>query len=70
MAIFFYKGLTRNPEVGNMPIWVLAKIWRLQEVRNIKLVPNVSNEILLNAAKCKGIVAVTELLRKKQRRKV
>ena len=22
MTIFFYKGLTRNPEIGNTPVWV------------------------------------------------
>ena len=21
--IFFYKGLTRNPEIGNNPVWVI-----------------------------------------------
>ena len=33
MTIFFYKGLTRNPEIGNTPVWVLANIWRLGWVR-------------------------------------
>ena len=28
-AIFFYKGLTRNPEIRNTPAWVLPNIWRL-----------------------------------------
>ena len=26
MTIFFYKGLTRNPEIGNTPVWVLLEI--------------------------------------------
>ena len=34
MAISFYKGLTRNPEIGNTPIWVLLNIWRLGRARN------------------------------------
>ena len=29
MIIFFYKGLTRNPKVGDSPFWVLPNIWRL-----------------------------------------
>ena len=52
MTIFFYKGLTRNPEIGNTPVWVLPNIWRLGRVRNTKFGTNVSNKMLLNAAKC------------------
>ena len=29
MTIYFYKGLTRNPENENTPAWVLPKISRL-----------------------------------------
>ena len=54
MAIFFYKGLTRNPEIGNTPIWVFSNIWRLGQIRDTKFGTNVSNKILLNAAKCQG----------------
>ena len=54
MTIFFYKGLTRNPEIGNTPVWVLPNIWRLGRVRDTKFGTNVSNEMLLNAAKCQG----------------
>ena len=52
--ISFYKGLTRNPEIGNSPVWVLLNIWRLGQVRNTKFCTNISNKILLNAAKCQG----------------
>ena len=52
MTIFFCKGLTRNPEIGNTTVWVLPNIWRLVQVRNTKFGTNVSNEMLLNAAKC------------------
>ena len=52
MTIFFYKGLTRNPEIGNTPVWVLLTIWRLGRVRAIKFGTNVSNKMSLNAAKC------------------
>ena len=54
MTIFFYKGSTRNPEIGNNPMWVLPNIWRLGWVRDIKFYKNVSNKMLLNAAKCHG----------------
>ena len=52
MAIFFYNGLTRNLEIENTPIRNLSYIWRLGQVGNTKFVTNVSNEMLLNAAKC------------------
>ena len=54
MTIFFYKGLTRNPEIGNTPVWVLHNIWRLERERNTKFGMNVSNEMSLNVAKCQG----------------
>ena len=54
MTISFYKGLTRNPEIGNTPVWVLPNIWRLGRVRDTKFGMNVSNKKLLNAAKCHG----------------
>ena len=50
--IFFYTGLTRNLEIGNTPVWGLAIIWRLGQVRDTKFVTSVSNKMLLNAAKC------------------
>ena len=39
--IFFYKGLTRYPEIGNTPVWVLPNIWRLRRVVDSKFVMNV-----------------------------
>ena len=36
MIIFYYKGMTRNPEIGNIPVWVLPNIWRLGGVIDIK----------------------------------
>ena len=53
MTIFFYKGLTRNPEIGNTPVWVLPNIWRLGWVMVTKFGTNISNTTLLNAAKLK-----------------
>ena len=36
VAISFYKGMTRNPEIGNTPIWVFPNIWRLGQVRDTR----------------------------------
>ena len=54
MAIFFYKGLTRKPEIGNTPVWVLLSIWRLGQVMDTKFGSSVSISMLLNAAKFHG----------------
>ena len=65
MTIFCYKRLTRKPEIGNTPVLVLPNIWTLEQVRNTKFGKNVSNKMLLNAAKYQGFT-VSELLRKNQ----
>ena len=36
VAISFYKGMIRNPEIGNTPVWVLPNIWRLVQVRDTR----------------------------------
>ena len=54
MTIFFYKGLTRNPEIGNTPFWFLPNIWRLKQAMDTRFGMNVSNKMLLNAAKFQG----------------
>ena len=51
MTISFYKGLTRNLEIGNTPAWVLPNIWRLRRVRRTQFCTNISNKISLNVAK-------------------
>ena len=48
----FYKSLTRNPKMGNTPVWVLPNILRLGKVRDTKFGTNVSNKTLLYIAKC------------------
>ena len=63
MTIFFYKGLSRNPENGNTPVWVLPNIWRLEWVRDTIFGRNASNKILLNA------ITISELLREKKQGK-
>ena len=55
MTIIVYKELTRNPEIKNLPIWILPNIWRLGLLRDIKFGKNVSDKKLLNAAKCQGL---------------
>ena len=54
MTIFFYKGLPRNPEIGNTTVWVLPNIWRLGRVVDTKFGIDVSNKMLLNVAKFQG----------------
>ena len=54
MTFLFYKGLTRNPEIGNTPVWALPNIWRLGWVMDAKFGKNVSNRILMKAAKFQG----------------
>ena len=52
MTISFYKGLTKNLEIGHSPVWVFPKIWRRGGDRNTKFDSNALNEMLRNAAKC------------------
>ena len=52
MTLFFYKGLTRKPEIRNTSAWVLPNIWRLGKVKDTKFGTNFYNEMLLNSAKC------------------
>ena len=59
-----FQGLTRNPEIGNIHVWVLPNIWRLERVGHTKFGTNVSNEVLLNAANARiTACTVSELLR-------
>ena len=54
MTIFFYKRLTRNPEIENTLFWVLTNIWRPERVMDTKFGTNVSNRTLLNTTKLQG----------------
>ena len=51
---FLYIGLNRNPEIGNTPVGVSPNIWKLGQFRDDTFSMNVSNKMLLNAAKCHG----------------
>ena len=51
MTIFFYKGLNKNPEIGNTPFCVLPNVYRLGQVMDTKFGTNVPNRMLLNVAK-------------------
>ena len=52
--IFFYNQLTRNLEIGNIPIWVAPSICWLGQVRDTNLAQIISNKMLVNNAKCQG----------------
>ena len=54
MTIFFHKGMTRNPEIGNTSVWGFPNIWRLGRVMDTKFGTSVFDRILLNAAKLQG----------------
>ena len=54
ITIFVYMGLTRNPEIGNTPVWVLSNIWRLGQVMDTEFGTNVCKRMLLNAVKFQG----------------
>ena len=67
MTISFYKRLTRNPEIGNTPVWFLPIIWRLGRVRNTKFGTNVSNKMWLMLQNAKvAAFTVSELLKENQ----
>ena len=67
MTIFFYKRLTRNPEIGNTPVWVLLNIWRLGKSRDTKFGTNVFNGMLPIASKFQDYsFYFSELLRENQ----
>ena len=53
-VIYFHKGQTRNPEIRNAPVSILPNICRLELVRDTTFGTDVSNEILLNTAKCQS----------------
>ena len=50
LTIFFYKELTRHPEIGYNPVWDLPNIWGQGMVRDTKFGTNISNEMLPNVA--------------------
>ena len=54
MIIFFYKGLTRKPEIENTAVLVLPNICRVGQVRDTKFGKDVPNEMVINVAKCQS----------------
>ena len=66
-SIFFHKGLTRNPEIGNSPVWVLrnAEDWGVLGIPNLEQIFLMKYYWMLENAK---ITAFTfcELLRENQ----
>ena len=67
-VIFVYKGFTRNPEIGNISLWVLNNICKLRLVTDSKFGTNVSNKTLLNDKNCYSDTGftVSGLLRENQ----
>ena len=53
-TIYFYLEMTRNPDIGNTPVWVLPNIWRLGWVKDTKFDKDISNKMSINAAKPQG----------------
>ena len=51
MVVLFYNGLTRNPEIGNIPVWVLPNIRKLARVMDTNFGMDFSKEMSLNPAK-------------------
>ena len=54
LELWQFSFIRGCPEIGNTTIWFLPNIWRLGRVRDTKFGINVSNEMLLNVAKCQG----------------
>ena len=50
-TIFVYRRLTKTPEMGNTPVWVLPSIWRLEQFMDTKFGKDVSDKNLLNDVK-------------------
>ena len=48
----FRRDLTRRPEIGNTPVWLLSNTWRLGQIRDTKFGLNIFNKKLLNDTKC------------------
>ena len=67
MTIFLYKGLTRNLEIRNTPIWVFPNIWWLAQFSHTKFGTHVSkkNYWMLRNARVIDFT-VSELLRENQ----
>ena len=54
MTISFYKGFTRNLEIGKNSVGVLPNIERRGRVKNTKFGTSVSNKLLQDSAKYQG----------------
>ena len=65
MKIFFNKGLTRNPEIGNTLVWVLPNIWRLEQDMGTKFVSLIQCHWMLQNSTVTAFTAF-ELLRENQ----
>ena len=65
MTIFVYKGLTRNPEVGNAHLWVLP-IWSELKIPNLAPMSLMKSYWMLQNASATAFT-VSELFRENQK---
>ena len=67
MTISFYKGLTRNPEIGNTLVWVLSisRDWSKQGIPNLARTSLIKCYSMLQNVRVIAF-AVSELLRENQ----
>ena len=54
LELWQFSSIRDWPGIRKYPRLSLPNIWRLGRVRDTKFGPNVSNKMLLNAAKCQG----------------
>ena len=67
MTIFFYKGLTRNPEIGNIPVWVssISEDWGELWIPNLARMSLTEYYRMLQNSRVTALT-VFELLRENQ----
>ena len=54
LELWQFSFISDWPEIRNTFVWVLPNKWKLGQVRNTKFATNISNKMLLNAAKFQG----------------
>ena len=65
LTIFFYKGLTRNPEITSKPVWDLFKVFNLEQVRTTKCDTYVSNQCYWKLENARVTVSTVSVILKK-----
>ena len=66
LTIFVYKGLTRNPEIGDTPVWVLGRgDWGESGIPNLAQMTLIKCYWMLKNTRATAFT-MTELLRENQ----